>query len=90
MFCEGLSVIYRPPPISRAFNTFFISPDLRQMSDYVTNTTTGMLKGQSVPITGSQRHDCYILAICDDIQRAVQRGEVTIAVLADFLKAFAQ
>ena len=29
-----------------------------------------------------------MIAMRDDIQRAMQRGEVTIAVLADFSKAF--
>ena len=57
------------------------------MSDYVTNTTTGGLKESVSAYRRGHNTTTVMLAMRDDIQRAMQRGEVTIAVLADFSKA---
>ena len=58
------------------------------MSDYVTNTTTGVLKKSVSAYRRDHNTTTVMIAMRDDIQRAMQRGEVTIAVLADFSKAF--
>ena len=57
---------------------------LRQMSDYVTNTATGVLKESVSACRRGHNTTTVMLATRDDIRRAMQRGEVTIAVLADF------
>ena len=61
---------------------------LRQMSDFVTNTTTGVLNQSISAYRKGHNTTTVMLAMRDDIQRAMKRGEVTIAVLADFSKAF--
>ncbi len=61
---------------------------LRQMSDYVTNTTTGVLKESVSSYRRGHNTTAVMLAMRDDIHQAMKRREVTIAVLADFSKAF--
>ena len=58
------------------------------MSDYVTNTTTGVLKESVRAYRRGHNTATVMIAMRDDIQRTMQRDEVTIAVLADFSKAF--
>ena len=58
------------------------------MSDFVTNTTTGVLNQSISAYRKGHNTTTVMLAMRDDIQRAMKRGEVTIAVLADFSKAF--
>ena len=58
------------------------------MSDYVTNTTTRVLKESVTSYRRGHNTMIVMLAMRDDIHRAMKRGEVTIAVLANFWKAF--
>ena len=58
------------------------------MSDFVTNTTTGVLNQSISAYRKGHNTTTVMLAMRDDIQRAMKTGEVTIAVLADFSKAF--
>ena len=78
----------RPVSILPTLFKIFERLVLRQMSDYVTNTTTGVLKESVSAYRRDHNTTTVMIAMRDDIQRAMQRGEVTIAVLADFSKAF--
>ena len=78
----------RPVSILPTLSKIFERLVLRQMSDYVTNTTTGVLKESVSAYRRGHNTTTVMIAMRDDIQRAMQRGEVTIAVLADFSKAF--
>ncbi len=78
----------RPISILPTLSKIFERLVLRQMSDYVTNTTTGVLKKSVSSYRRGHNTTTVMLAMRDDIHRAMKRGEVTIAVLADFSKAF--
>jgi hypothetical protein len=58
------------------------------MSDFVTNTTTGVLRESVSAYCRGHNTTTVMLAMRDDIYRAMKRDKVTIAVLADFSKAF--
>ena len=57
---------------------------LRQVSEFVTNTTTGVLSETVSAYRKGHNTTTVILAMRDDILHAMERGEVSIAVLADF------
>ena len=78
----------RPISILPSLSKIFERLVLRQMSDFVTNTTTGVLNQSISAYRKGHNTTTVMLAMRDDIQRAMKRGEVTIAVLADFSKAF--
>ena len=78
----------RPISILPTLSKIFERLVLRQMSDFVTNTTTGVLKESVRTYHRGHNTTTVKLAMRDDIYRAMKRGEVTIAFLADFSKAF--
>ena len=77
---------YRPISILCVLSKVYERLALRQMADFLGNNAifnpnnSAYRRGHSTTTT--------MLAIRDDILRAMKRGEVTVAVLADFLKAF--
>ena len=76
---------YRPVSILPALSKIYEKLALRQMVDFLTDNAvmrsniSAYRKGHSTTTT---------LAIRDDILKAMKRGEVTLAVMADFSKAF--
>ena len=72
------------PTLSKVFERLV----LRQMSNYVKNTTTGVLHKSVSAYRRGYNTATVMLAMRDDIQRAMKRGEVTIAFLTNYSKAF--
>ena len=77
---------YRPISTLCVLSKVYERLALRQMADFLENnaifnpSNSAYRRGHSTTTT--------MLAIRDDILRAMKRGEVTVAVLADFSKAF--
>ncbi|XP_048590336.1 uncharacterized protein LOC5519158 [Nematostella vectensis] len=61
---------------------------LGQMSDFVSSGPDSILKDTVSAYRKGHSTTTSLLAIKDDITKAMKRGEVTLAVLADFSKAF--
>ena len=61
---------------------------LRQMAGYLSRIDGDILKNTSSAYRKGHNTTSVLLAVRDDIIRAMSKGEVTMAVLADFSKAF--
>jgi len=61
---------------------------LRQKADFFSTSAVGVLKDTLSAFRKGHNTTTELLAMRDDILRAMQRDEVTMAVLADYFKAF--
>lgn len=61
---------------------------LRQMNTYLSCNDRAILKNLSSAYRKGHNTTTVLLAMRDDIIHAMSKGEVTMAILADFSKAF--
>ena len=61
---------------------------MKQKPDFLSNSTNRILKDSKSAYRKGHNTTTVLLAMRDDILQAMQRGEVTMAVLADYSKAF--
>ena len=78
----------RPISILPVLSKVFERLVLKQKADFLSNSTYGILKDSMSAYKKGHNTTTVLLAMRDDILQAMQRGEVTMAVLADFSKAF--
>jgi len=78
----------RPISILPVLSKVFEHLVLKQRADFLSNCANGILKDSMSAYRKGHNTTTVLLAMRDDILRAIQRGEVTMAVLADYSKAF--
>ena len=78
----------RPISILPVLSKVFERLDLKQKADFLSNPTNGILKDSMSAYRKGHNTTTVLLAMRDDILQAMQRGEVTMAVLADYSKTF--
>ena len=61
---------------------------MKQKADFLSNPTNGILKDSMSAYRKGYNTTTVLLAMRDDILQAMQKGEVTMAVFADYSKAF--